>query len=395
MWVFSMRELNALQVRQKNIPGRYRCGDCLWLQVTSSNTGGVTKSWLLRYVIGGRERVMGLGSLRRFSLQEARARARRHLQMLADGIDPLEARREQRDARRAQVNERMLFKEAVARFLGVHVDTWKNARHRQQWSNTLRDYAGALRDRPVSAIDGAVITDALSPIWTTIPVTARRVKQRIERVVQWVKDGMPLPMHGVAGKRVKHHAALPFAEIPAFMAKLRAKDTIAARVLELTILTASRTSEITGARWDEVTGDVWTIPAERMKGGRQHRVPLSRRARELLAGLPVDDSGFIFPGPSPDEPISNRAMRALLKAMCPEFTVHGFRSSFSDWARERTNYPRDVVEMALAHAIRDKTEEAYRRMDALPKRALLMEEWATFCASPAIEATVTPIGKRA
>ena len=218
------------------------------------------------------------------------------------------------------------------------------------------------------------------------------MKQRIERVVQWVRDGMPLPMHG-ASKRVKHHAALPYGELPGFMAELRAKDSISARALELTILTASRTSEITGARWDEIDGDVWTVPAERMKGGLQHRVPLSRRAREVLAALPRDDSGFIFLGPAKGKPISSRAMFDLLKAMDPGLTVHGFRSSFSDWARECTAYPRDVVEMALAHTIKDKAEAAYRRMDALPKRTKLMDEWSRFCASPAVEATVTPIGK--
>jgi integrase len=363
--------------------------------VTARRNGdGVTKAWLLRYVIDGRERLMGLGSLKRFSLQEARARAKRYLQQLADGIDPLEARREQRDARRAQVNERMLFKEAVTRFLGVHADTWKNAMHCQQWSNTLRDYAGALRERPVSAIDSALITDTVAPIWIKKPVTAQRVKQRIERVVKWVKDGMPLPMHGVA-KRVKHHAALPFAELPGFMADLLGKNSISARALEFTILTAARTGEVIGARWDEVQGDVWTVPAERMKGKHPHRVPLSRRTIEILDALPRDDSGFIFPGSRQGKPISNKAMLDLLKRMRPGLTTHGFRSSFSDWARERTNTPRDVVEMALAHVIKDKTEAAYRRMDALPKRAKLMAEWDGFCASPAVEATVTPIGKRA
>jgi integrase len=380
-----MRELTALQVRQIKTPGRYRAGDNLWLQVTArANGDGVTKAWLLRYVIDGRERLMGLGSLKRFTLQEARARARHHLQQLTDGVDPIEAKREQRDARRAQVNERMLFKDAVTRVLAVHADTWKNAKHCQQWSNTLRDYAGALRERPIGAIDSALITDAVAPIWTRTPVTAQRVKQRVERIVKWVKDGMPLPMHGTA-KRVKHHAALPFVDVPGFMVDLMGKSSISARALEFTILTAARTGEVIEARWDEVQGDVWTVPAERMKGKRAHRVPLSRRAIEILGALPRDDSGFIFPGPRQGKPISSKAMLDLLKTMRPGLTTHGFRSSFSDWARERTNTPRDVVEMALAHVIKDKTEAAYRRMDALPKRAKLMAEWDAFCTSPAAE----------
>jgi integrase len=390
-----LRELNSLQVRTQKKPGRFRAGPNLWLQVSpASNGDGVVKSWLLRYVIDGRERLMGLGSLRLFSLQEARARAKRHLQLLADGIDPLEARREQRDARRAEANERITFRDATKKFLELHEAGWKNAKHRQQWGNTLEIYAfPTLGSRPVSAVDAAVINEVLAPIWTKTPETARRVKQRIERVTQWVRDGMPLPMQG-ASKSVTHHAALPYGELPGFMAKLRAKNSISARALELTILTAARTSEVTGARWEEIEGDVWTVPAERMKGACPHRVPLSRRAIDILGALPRDDSGFIFLGPSQGKPISYRAMFDTLKGMHSGATVHGFRSSFSDWARECTSYPRDVIEQALAHTIKDKSEAAYRRMDALPKRTKLMAEWASFCASPAVDGKVLPIGEK-
>jgi integrase len=390
-----MRELTALQVRNANTPGRYRAGDNLWLQVTARKNGdGVTKAWLFRFVIDGRERLMGLGSVKRFSLMEARARARRHLQQLSDGIDPLEAKRELIDARRAEANGRITFREATKKFLELHSPHWKNAKHCQQWASTLKTYAHpTLGSRPVSAIDAAVVNEALAHVWTKAPVTAQRIKQRVARVVAWVKAGMPLPTQG-ASKRVNHHAALPYGELPGFMELLRAKDTVAARALELTILTASRTSEITGARWDEIAGDVWTIPASRMKGGREHRVPLSPRAREVIAGLPVDGSGFIFPGPKEGKPISDRAMFGLLMTMRPDVTVHGFRSTFSDWARESTSYPRDVVEACLAHAIRDKTEAAYRRMDALPKRTKLMVEWSVFCQSPAAEGKLLPMQKK-
>jgi len=200
-----------------------------------------------------------------------------------------------------------------------------------------------------------------------------------------------------ASKRVKHHEALPFGELPPFMAKLRAKHSISAKALEFLILTAARTNETIGARWDEIERDVWTVPAERMKGKRPHRVPLSSRARAILDSLPRDGSGFVFPGLKAGTHISNMAMLKLLQRDMgyADLTCHGFRSCFSDWARERTNYPRDVVEMALAHAVKDKTEAAYRRMDALPKRAKLMADWACFCASSAVEGAVLPMQARA
>jgi integrase len=390
-----MRELNSLQVKQTNVPGRYRCGDCLWLQIKPLKDGsGVTKSWLLRYVIDGKERVMGLGSLRRFSLKEARTRARRMLQQLADGIDPLEAKREQRAKRRDEAAGRITFKDAAKRFLDLHEAGWKNLKHRQQWQNTLRTYAFPhLGSRPVADIDGALINEALARIWQEKPETASRVKQRIERVLQWIKDGRPLPVQG-ASKRVKHHEALPFVELPAFMAKLRAKNSISARALEFTILTAARTGETTGARWGEIDGDVWTVPAERMKKGEKaHRVPLCARAMAILASLPRE-SGFIFPGPSQNKPISNWAMLELLKGMNDDgLTVHGFRSTFRDWASEATHYPPAVAEMALAHTIKDKVEAAYRRGDLLPKRKLLMADWEKFCLSAPIEGKVLSMQK--
>jgi integrase len=241
-----------------------------------------------------------------------------------------------------------------------------------------------LGSRPIAAIDGALITEALRPIWQKMPETARRTKQRIERVVQWIKDGMPLPAHGASKPPVRHHPALPFAELPGFMAELRERESISARALEFTILTAARTSETIGAPWDEIDLDeaVWTIPAERMKSPRPHRVPLSREAVALLRALPrVRGNKHVFPGAKAS--LSNMAMLELLRGMRGNgLTVHGFRSTFSDWARERTNYPRDVVEMSLAHAIKDKSEAAYRRGDALPKRRRLMTEWSRYCSAP-------------
>jgi integrase len=392
-----MRELNSLQVRRQDTPGRYRAGANLWLQVTRSKSGeGVVKSWLLRYVVDGKEHWMGLGSLRLFSLQEARARAKRHLQALVDGVDPLEARRQERDARRAEIAGRILFKDAAARFLDLHSPHWKNQKHRSQWRNTLKTYAfPALGDRPVSEIKAAIINETLATIWADKPETASRVKQRIERIVQWVEDGMPLPAPA-ASKRVQHHPALPFLELPAFMAEIRARDSVSARALEFTVLTAARTSETIGAKWDELDLDagIWSVPASRMKAGKPHEVPLSKRVIEILKDLPrVGD--YVFPGAKDGTPLSNMAMLELLRGMRGNgLTVHGFRSSFRDWAGDRTHFPRDVMEHALAHRIKDKAEASYRRGSALEKRRKLMQEWANFCESPAVKGKVLTMQRK-
>jgi integrase len=376
-------KLTATEVSKKKKPGRYSDGLGLWLQVAESVSGeGITKAWVFRYMRHGRARQMGLGALHTVSLAEARARARQARQLLLDGIDPIEAKRAAHDAVRAADAERMLFGDAVARFLEVHQATWKNAKHRQQWANTLRDYAKPLRDRPISAIDGAQITEALAPIWTKKPETARRVKQRIERVCQWVRDRMPLPAHG-ASKRVKHHPAMPFGELPAFMAELRDRDSISARALEFTILTASRTGETIGAKWCEIDLEdaVWIIPAERMKAGKEHEVPLSKRAVAILEALPREGD-YVFPGAKAKAPLSNMAMLELLRGIRGDgLTVHGFRSTFRDWAGDRTSYAREVIEHALAHRIKDKAEASYRRSAALEKRRKLMEAWAQYCSS--------------
>lgn len=376
-------KLSAVKVNKLKTPGRYCDGLGLWLQVAES-TNGVTKAWLFRYTRHGRARQMGLGALHTVSLAEARERARNARQILLDGDDPIELKRKRRDDARAATAENILFKDATQRFLDLHESSWKNAKHKEQWRSTLKTYAyPTLGNRPVSAIDGALITEALGSIWTKKPETARRVKQRIERVCQWVKNGTPLPTKG-ASKRVRHHPALPFAELPAFMADLRERDSISARALEFTILTASRTAEAIGAKWSEFDDDVWTVPPERMKGGREHQVPLSKRALEILESLPRERGGYVFPGARAKAPLSNMAMLELLRGMDGNgATVHGFRSTFRDWAGDRTNFARDVIEHALAHQIKDKAEAAYRRSAALEKRRQLMEAWAKYCSSPA------------
>ena len=373
-------KLSPVKVTKLKTPGRYCDGLGLWLQVSQFGT----KAWLFRYTRHGRPRQMGLGALHTVSLAEARERARIARQVLLDGDDPIEIKRKKRDEARAETADRILFKDAAQRFLDLHEATWKNAKHRDQWKSTLKAYAyPTLGTRPISAIDGAVITEALQSIWTKKPETARRVKQRIERVIQWVRDGTPLPMHG-ASKRVQHHAALPFADLPAFMTELRERDGISARALEFAILTAARTGEVIGAKWSEIDLDdgVWTVPAERMKGAKEHQVPLSKRAMAILDDLPRERGGYVFPGAKAKSPLSNMAMLELLRGM-NGYTVHGFRSTFRDWAGDRTNYAREVIEHALAHQIKDKAEASYRRSAALDKRRRLMEEWAKYCSSPA------------
>jgi integrase len=385
-----MREANkltAVEVAKLTTPGRYGDGLGLWLQITQSTNGeGVTKSWLFRYMRHGRARQMGLGALHTVSLAEARARAKAARKAILDGDDPIELKRRKRDEARAGSAERMLFKDAAQRFLDLHRAEWKNPKHRQQWENTLKAYAyPTLGSRPISVIDGALITEALASIWTKKPETARRVKQRIERVRQWVKDGMPLPRRG-ASRLVKHHPAMPFAGLPAFMADLRARPGISARTLEFTILTVARTADTIGAKWKEIDleAGVWTVSDGRHKTGKDFEIPLSKRAIEILQALPREKGGYVFPGAKAKAPLSNMAMLELLRGMRGEgLTVHGFRSSFRDWAGDRTNFAREVIEAAMSHQIKDRAEAAYRRSAALGKRRQLMEAWARYCASPA------------
>lgn len=384
-----INKLSARSVASANEPGLYGDGGNLYLQVADVDGKGITKSWIFRFMLAGRARKMGLGSLNDFSLAEARERARMARQQVADGIDPIEARLAARDALRKDDAENITFKDAAAKYLAAHESGWKNAKHRQQWRNTLATYAyPTLGTRPVKAIDAPLINGCVASIWTAAPETASRVRQRIEKVCQWVRDGMPLPAPSKA-KRVKHHAALPWQEMPAFMAELRANDSISGRALEFTILTAARTGETIGAKWDEIDLDAktWTVPAARMKAHKPHTVPLSDRALALLRALPrVKGSLYVFPGARDRAPLSNMAMLQLLKGMRPGLTTHGFRSTFKDWATEATNHPNIVSEAALAHTVSDKVEAAYRRGELVEKRRILMRDWAAYCERPPIVA---------
>jgi len=373
----------------------YPDGAGLYLQISK----GGTKSWIYRFTLAGRAREMGLGPFPSVSLAEARKRAQEARQLRLTGVDPIEHRRERLNTLRVERAKMVTFDAAVEAYISAHEKAWRNAKHGAQWRATLKTYASpVLGSLSVREIDTGLIAKVLDPIWATKTETASRVRGRIESILDWAatrgyrtgenparwKGHLEniLPKRSKV-QRVEHHAALPYTEIGAFVAALRSQGGVAATALEFLILTASRTSETLGARWREIDLDnaMWTIPADRIKAGREHRVPLSSRAVEILERLKVvRHSAWVFPGGKTGMPLSNMALLAVLKRMKRAgLTVHGFRSSFRDWVAERTNYPGEVAEQALAHAIPDKVEAAYRRGDLFEKRRRLMTDWATFC----------------
>jgi len=389
--------LTAIGVNKAKKPGRYGDGRGLYLQVSNSGV----KSWLFRYVQHGRERWMGLGPLHTVGLSDARERSRRARQQLLDGIDPLDARKAEQAAQALQAARSLTFEEAAQQYFDAHENKWRNAKHRAQFLSTLRTYAfPKIGKLPVGDIDLGLVLKVIEPIWSDKTETASRVRSRIETVLDWsavrgfrVGENPArwrghlehvLPSRNRIAKP-SHHPALPYTELPGFMVALAKREAIAARALEFTILTAVRTGETIGATWKELDllEKAWIIPAQRMKGGREHRVPLSDRTLQLLRSLPREDGNpFVFIGSRAGGGLSNMAMATLLKRMGrDEITVHGFRSTFRDWAAERTNYPNHVVEMALAHVIGDKVEAAYRRGDLFEKRRRLMTEWGKHCAA--------------
>jgi integrase len=409
-------KLSAVEVAKAKGPAVLHDGGGLYLRVAPNrkdrrgNERSGAKSWVFRFQLDGKRRDMGLGPYPDISLAEARRRASEHRTQRRDGIDPLNAKTAQRQAQRLAVAKGRTFRQCAAEFIEKNRAGWRNAKHRQQWENTLAGYAyPVIGDLPVAAIDAGLVVQVLDPIWTEKPETASRVRGRIEAVLdaatvrgfrqgpnpaQW-KGNLAhiLPAHSRV-RKVAHHAALPFDDMPEFLAALRRRDGMAARALEFAALTAARTGEVLGARWAEfdLAAKVWTVPADRMKAGREHRVPLSEAAVALLEqvrplalmkdGKP-DPAAPVFPGPRRALPMSNMTMLMLLRRMKrDDLTAHGFRSTFSDWAAERTAYPREVVEMALAHTIGNKVEAAYRRGDLFEKRRRLMADWASFCEAP-------------
>ena len=384
-----MRErLTAKQVAYAK-PGRYGDGGGLWLEVSASGA----RHWTLRYQINGRARWMGLGGAEVVTLADARERARLARLALLDGIDPLEARLSQRvEQRRAQAAT-ITFREAAKAVIETRESDW-SAEHARQWRASIAEVDSTLGSLPAAAIDTALVLKAVEPIWRRAQTTGNRTRQRIEVVLDWAtargaRSGEnPARWNGHLehllkdSHKVKHHEAMPYNVVPGFMDELRARSGTAARALEFLVLCASRSGEVLGARWSEIdlNQKTWTIPAARMKADKDHTVPLATAALKILAGQ-SRNSEFVFAAPRSGGAMERHALAEMMKAMGRRETVHGFRSSFSDWAADNTAFPQEVREQALAHAIPNKVEAAYRRGALLEKRRRLMADWATFCAA--------------
>jgi integrase len=389
-----LNRLTARKVATETKLGLHADGGGLYLRV---GRGGA-KSWCLRYMLQGKAREMGLGGLLKVSLAEARRRAAAQRLLLVDKIDPLKKREAENSAKKIKAARSITFGQCAKAYIDSHAAGWRNAKHAQQWTNTLATYVyPTFGSVAVADVDVAMIMKALEPIWAAKPETAGRVRGRIEAVLDWAKargfrDGEnPARWRGHLSnllpartkvQAVKHHAALPYPEIGAFMTDLRTREGAAAAALEFLILTAARTGEVTGAHRSEIDfhARIWTVPAGRMKGKREHRVPLSSAAMKALERAKVEDSEFLFSGIKAGQGLSNMALLKVLERMNrSDLTVHGFRATFKTWATERSNFPRELVEAALAHVLEDKTEAAYQRGDILEKRRRLMGAWAEFC----------------
>jgi integrase len=395
-----VRKLSARGTATVTKPGRHSDGAGLYLNVTETGA----RSWVFMWKVAGRRREMGLGSARDVPLARAREMAAEYRTIVSAGRDPLQLRAESRATER-QVPT---FGECADEFVAAKQSEWRNEKHRAQWAMTLIKYAAPLRKHPVDAIDTAAVLSVLKPIWQTRPETASRFRGRIEQVLDAAKaqghrtGENPARWRGhldkLLAKRQKltrgHHAAMPYAEVPEFLGRLRERqaESVSALALEFAILTAARSGEVLGMRWQEIdkVTNVWTVPAQRMKTAREHRVPLSPRALAVLKEAAKARTGdFVFPGSHSGRPLSVMAMEMVLRRMnLDSVTVHGFRSAFRDWAGNETHFAREVAEAALAHVIGDAAEQAYRRGDALEKRRALMEAWANYCLRSPVENVV-------
>jgi integrase len=405
------KEKGALEVSKLTAPGLHFVGGVagLGLQVTP----GGARAWTLRVSIAGRRRDMGLGAYPAVTLAMARDKAREARELIRRGVDPIERQREAQSALRAAVASALTFKETAKAYMVAHETGWKNLKHAQQWRNTLETYAyPVMGDLLVRDVQKEHVLAVLRPIWTEKNETASRLRGRIELVLSYAMqagyrpEGLnPARWKGGLDKllaapskvaKAEHHPALPVAQAGEFMQRLRAAEGIGARALEFAILTAARSGEVRGATWAEIDlhSQVWTVPASRMKAGREHRVPLSPAAIELLSALPrIAGTDLVFPS-SRSTQLSDMTLSAVLRRMKIRAVPHGFRSTFRDWAAERTNYPRDVAEMALAHSIENKVEAAYRRGDLFEKRRRMMGDWAAFLELQSASSGVVALNSR-
>lgn len=390
------REFTAVEVRRLVSPGHHCVGGIPGLYLYVNDNGA--RSWVLRVMVGGRRRHVGLGSYPEVVLAEAREKARVARTEISNGIDPVEARKVARAQSVVERTRETTFREAAHAYIDAHALEWKSQKHRAQWDSTLERYAypvmGSLFVRDITQDH---VISVIKPIWKSKNETASRLRGRIESILAWAavrklrSEENPARWKGHLDKifaapskvqKVVHHRALPLAEMQDFMRSLRLQDGIAARALEFCILCAARSGEVRGAQWAEfdLAQRVWVIPKERMKAKREHRVPLGEVSCKLLEGLPrFSGSGLVFPSPRSGKELSDMTLTAVLRRMKVDAVPHGFRSTFRDWVGEKTDFPSDLAELALAHVNHNKTEAAYRRADALERRRVMMENWALFC----------------
>jgi integrase len=393
----AIHKLTALQVARAT-SGKLGDGGGLWLHAYNAGS----KAWVFRFGPQGK-RAHGLGSLNTVSLSAAREKARACREMLLAGIDPIAVRATRKSEARVATAKTLAFADCADQYHATHRAAWKSAKHAREWRASLAAYAGPVIGRlPVADIDTALVLKVLEPLWGVKLVTAKRIRQRIETVWDWAKvrgycsgdnparwSGHLDQLLAAPGKirTVAHLAAMPYAGVPSFLVALRGREGVAPRALEFAVLTAARSSEVLRATWSEVdlAGKTWTVPAGRMKAGREHRVPLSPDAVALLRALPrVAGNEHVFPGARRSQGLGHVSLFDVLRTMGRgDVTVHGFRSSFRDWAAEQTGYPREICEAALAHVVGNQVEAAYRRSDLFEKRRHLMNDWARFCARPA------------
>jgi integrase len=391
---------------RRNDPGLHGDGGGLWLQVTPAKDGnGFSRSWIFRWTRGGHTRSMGLGSCHTVSLAEARASALQCRKLLLIGVDPIAHRDAARAATAAASSKRMSFEQCAAAYIAAHRQEWRSRQHAAEWPASLRKHIyPTLANIDVAMIDTALVVKALRPIWSTIPESASRLRGRIEAILDWAtvaglrQGDNPARWQGhlehllaaPSKRQIVHLAAMPWREVPAFVAKLRAADTTAAKAMEFVILTAARKGEARLAKWSELDLEhaTWTVPAARMKAGKEHRVPLSTRAVEILTAMKTAAAGeHIFPGRN--GPLGKSAFELLLRRLGHgNVTLHGFRSAFRTWASEQTAFSHDVVEQALAHTVGTAVERAYKRTDLFERRRRLMEAWSDFTRSPTAAATI-------
>lgn len=404
-------ELQAIEVKRLDRPGLHAVGGVAGLHLQVLPSGA--RSWVLRVMVSGKRRDMGLGGYPDVPLAMAREKAREARKAVEKGIDPIAERRAARSALAAARGAEMTFDDAVLEYLRAKSGEWKNAKHAAQWTATLNAYASPVIGKvQVRDVELAHVMRILEPIWSAKTETATRLRGRIENVLDWAtvrgyrKGENPARWRGHLDKllakprklaKVKHHAALPVESVGAFVRDLRLREGVAARALEVLILTAARSGEVRGMRWSEIDmqARIWIVPAERMKGGKEHRVPLNDRVLDILEAQPqIDGSDLVFPAPRGGQ-LSDMSLSSVCRRMKVDAVPHGFRSTFRDWCSEHTNYPREVAEMALAHTITNAVEAAYRRGDLFAKRRRLMDEWAAFVNTPAPKGEkVTPIRRK-